>query len=88
MFGNYSQEAVNKLSAKRTEDTITLIEKLGGRLVAGYALLGNVDLVLIIEMPNKEQALKASVELSKLLEIGFTTAPAVSIDDFDKLVAN
>jgi len=30
--------------------------------------------------------MKASVGLAKLLGVGFTTAPAVSMDEFDKLV--
>jgi uncharacterized protein with GYD domain len=86
MFGNYSQESIKKLSAERTKDSKALIEKLGGKLVAGYALLGEFDLVLIVESPNKEGAMKTSVELSKLLGIGFTTMPAVTIEDFDKLI--
>jgi hypothetical protein len=36
---------------------------------------------------NKDQAMKLSVELAKLLGIGFTTAPAVTFEDFDKLIA-
>ena len=53
---------------------------------AGYALLGEIDLVLITEFRNTEQAMKASVGLSKLLGISFTTSPAVSMEDFDKLM--
>jgi uncharacterized protein with GYD domain len=87
MFGKYSFEAINKLSAQRTEDAKKLIENVGGKLVGGYALLGDVDIVLIVELPNKDQAMKLSVELAKLLGIGFTTAPAVTFEDFDKLIA-
>jgi hypothetical protein len=39
-----------------------------------------------VELPNSEQAMKTSVALSKMLGILFTTAPAVSIEDFDKLM--
>ena len=58
----------------------------GGALKAGYALLGDKDLVLVVEFPGTDKAMKASVALSKLLGIGFTTAPAVSVEDFDKLI--
>jgi hypothetical protein len=34
-----------------------------------------------------EQAVKASVALSKLTGIAFTTFPAVTVEDFDKLMA-
>ena len=86
MFGNYSQESIKDLSAERTNNTIALIEKNGGKLTAGYALLGEIDLVLIVDFPDNESAMKSSVALSKMLGIGFTTSPAVTIDTFDKLV--
>jgi uncharacterized protein with GYD domain len=86
MFGNYSQEAIKHISAKRTEQAIELIKKNGGEIKAGYSLLGKTDLVIIVELPNTEQAMKTSIGLAKLLGISFTTAPAVSMEDFDKLV--
>lgn len=86
MFGRYTHESIKDISAKRTGKTRELIEKHGGRLVSAYALLGDVDLVLIVELPGKDEAIKTSVALSKMLGIGFTTAPAVSVDTFDKLV--
>lgn len=86
MFGKYSMEAVGKISAARTKSAGELIAGLGGKLKGGYALLGKTDLVMIAEFPGTEQAMKASVALAKLLGISFTTAPAVTIDEFDKLV--
>lgn len=88
MFGRYTQESVKAISAERTDKAEALIEKYGGKLISGYALIGDVDLVLIVELPGKEEAMKASVALSKMLGIGFTTAPAVSVETFDKLVAD
>ena len=88
MFGDYSQDAVKKISAKRTDETSELIEKHGGKLTAAYALLGEKDLVLIVDMPGTEQAMKTSVALSKMLGIGFTTVPAVSVETFDKITAD
>jgi uncharacterized protein with GYD domain len=85
MFGSYSQDSVRKISAKRTDDTVRLIEKNGGKLTAAYALLGEKDLLLIVDVPTTEQAMKTSVALSRMLGIGFSTTPAVSIEAFDKL---
>jgi hypothetical protein len=48
-------------------------------------MLGEKDLLLIVDLPSTEQAMKTSVALSRMLGIGFTTAPAVSIEAFDKL---
>ncbi|MEJ2486768.1 MAG: GYD domain-containing protein [Anaerolineales bacterium] len=86
MLGKYSQKSVKDISAKRTEKATQLIEQNGGKVVSGYALLGEYDLVLILELPDSDQAMKTSVALSKMLGISFVTAPAVSMEDFDKLV--
>ena len=64
-----------------------VITDCGGVLKSAYALLGETDIIALVEFPSIEKALKASVELSKHLGITFKTAPAVSMDDFDKLVA-
>jgi uncharacterized protein with GYD domain len=88
MFGSYSQEAMKAISAERTDKSIALIEKHGGKLKAGYALLGEKDLVLIVDLPDNEQAMKTSVALSKMLGIGFSTAPAVTFETFDKLIGD
>jgi uncharacterized protein with GYD domain len=86
MFGKYSIAGINDISPERTKKATKLIEKNGGEVKEGYALLGKHDLILIVDFPNEKQAMKTSVELAKLLGIGFTTAPAVSVEEFDKLL--
>jgi len=86
MFGKYSMEATKAISAKRSDKAIALIKQNGGELKSGYALLGDIDLVLIVELPDTERAMKTSVALSKLLGISFSTVPAVNMADFDKLM--
>lgn len=88
MFGKYSQDSIKHISSQRTEQSIELIKKNGGELKSGYALLGKTDLVLIVEFPDTTKAMKASVGLSKLLGISFTTAPAVSFKEFDQMMAD
>lgn len=86
MFGKYSHDSIKHISAKRTTEAAAEIEKNGGKLKAGYALLGEHDLVLIVDFPGPEQAMKTSIALAKQLGISFSTSPAVSVEDFDKLV--
>ncbi len=86
MFGKYTPDSIEDISAQRTQDATKVIGDAGGKVVSGYALLGETDLVLIAEFPGNEQAMKASVGLARLLEISFTTSPAVSIEEFDQLV--
>lgn len=86
MFGRYDTESVGKISAERTALANALIAENGGKVMSGYALLGEYDLVLIVDLPGTAEAMKTSVGLAKLLGIAFTSAPAVSIEEFDKLV--
>lgn len=86
MFGKYSMEGMKGISAERTNRTLAMIKENGGEFKAGYALLGNIDLVLIVEMPDTGQAMKTSAALSEYLGASFTTAPAVSAEEFDKLM--
>lgn len=87
MLGRYSQDALGKLSAERTQKATALIEQNGGKLREGYALLGKTDLVLIVDLPDTERAMKTSVALSRLLGVSFATMPAVTVAEFDRLLA-
>lgn len=86
MFGKYSPEALKAVSAKRSDDAVALIKEYGGEFKAGYALLGDVDLVVVVDLPDTEHAMQVSAALTKMLGISFRTAPAISIEQFDKLM--
>jgi uncharacterized protein with GYD domain len=86
MFGRYSRDAVKEISAERTVKATAVIADLGGEVKAEYALLGETDLVLIVDLPGVKEAMKASVELTRMLGISFTTSPAVTVEEFDKLM--
>jgi uncharacterized protein with GYD domain len=86
MFGKYSVEGIKGISARRSDDAKALIRKNGGELKAAYATLGGIDLVMIVDLPDTAKALATSAALAKLTGIAFTTSPAVSIDEFDKLM--
>ena len=86
MFGTYSSEALRAVSSQRTYEAVAVIKKHGGELKAVYALLGEVDLLAIVDLPDIEHAMQTSVALNKLLGISFRTAPAMSIEAFDKLM--
>jgi uncharacterized protein with GYD domain len=86
MFGKYSPDSVKEISPERTQKATQLIYNNGGSVKSGYALLGETDLVLVVDFPSNEAAMKTSVGMAKLFGIGFSTAPAVSFEEFDKLV--
>jgi uncharacterized protein with GYD domain len=85
LFGRYSSDALKGISAKRSDEAKALIKKHGGELKAAYATLGGIDLVMVADLPDNSRAIAASTALAKLTGIAFTTAPAVTIEEFDKL---
>ncbi len=85
LFGKYSQEGMKGISPDRTVKATALIKANGGTVKAGYVLLGEVDIVLIVDLPNVETSMKVSMGLSKLLGISFVTSPAITVEEFDKL---
>jgi uncharacterized protein with GYD domain len=85
MFGKFTPGVVKEISAERTKKSVAIVEECGGKGQALYALLGETDVLAIADFPSLEQAMKASVELTKLLGISFTTSPAITVEEFDKL---
>ena len=87
MYGTYSLAAEKKISSHRTKKANAIIKAAGGRVVAEYAMLGKPDLLLIMELPSVKDVIKVSVELSEMTGISFTSEPAITVSEFDKLFA-
>jgi len=87
MFGKYSAEAIKGVSAERTKKANDIILKLGGKILAQYALLGDKDLIFIVNLPGVEEVIKASAGLHKLTGISFSSVPAISIEKFDQVMS-
>ena len=49
--------------------------------------MGEHDLVLIAELPGIQETIKASLALHKLTGISFSTSPAITVEQFDKIAA-
>ena len=86
MFGKYSAEALEKVSVDRTRQAHQVVEKLGGQVKGIYALLGEYDVVVIVELPRMAEAMKASIALKRLTDISFFTAAAMPVEEFDQIV--
>ncbi|HTY45049.1 MAG TPA: GYD domain-containing protein [Patescibacteria group bacterium] len=87
MYGKYSQGAIEGISADRTRKAMDLVAKAGGKVNSMYALLGKYDVVLIADFPGVAEVMKASIALHKMTHISFTSFPAVTIEEFDKIAA-
>lgn len=87
MFGRYTTDSIQKISAERTQAAVDTIKKMGGEVNAMHVLLGQYDLMICVKLASIEDAVKASVALSELTGIAFTTCPAIEVEIFDQLVA-
>jgi uncharacterized protein with GYD domain len=88
MFGRYSADSVKHISPDRTREACQAIERLGGKVRSIYALLGEYDLVFIVDLENMTDAMKAAVVLGRLTGICFSTAAAVPVEEFDRIITN
>lgn len=86
MFGTYSPESIKDMSIERTQQIVQEIQNLGGEMTAMHALLGEYDLLFCVHLPEVSDAMKASVALTRLTGISFTTCPGVSVETFDRMV--
>ena len=86
MFGKYTRTSVSEINSSRTKETVGVIEKANGQVVSMYAMLGNYDVVLIVNLPGNREAMEVSVGLSKVTGIQFTTGPIIPIDRFDEMI--
>jgi uncharacterized protein with GYD domain len=86
MFGKYSPEAMKGINSARTEEANSLIKENGGEIVAQYTLLGENDLLFIVKFPSVEDVIKSSVALNKLTGISFNSVPAITVEQFDKII--
>ena len=87
MMGKYSIEAMKEMSPQRTEKAVSVINKAGGKVDSMFALMGAFDLALIVEFPTISDAVRTSITLAKMTGIAFTTYPAITVDEFDKLIS-
>jgi uncharacterized protein with GYD domain len=88
MFGKYSPKSLKGASASRTKEAVELVKQFQGQVEAMYATLGPNDLVVVADFPGTAEAVQASIALTKLTGIGFTTSPALTVEAFDKLLAD
>jgi uncharacterized protein with GYD domain len=85
-IGKYSSQGVREASARRTQKMLETVMESGGRVASMYALLGVYDLLLVTEFEDVQAAMKASLKLNKSTGISFTTLPAVTVAEFDKML--
>lgn len=86
-FGSYTQDALDGIDAQRTKAAEEIITGFGGKLRSVYALLGDIDIVMIAELPGVPEAVQVSIALNQKTGISFSSAPALPVADFDRIAS-
>ena len=87
MLGRYTSEGLKGITTARTQKAKELVKELGGEIKSIHALLGEHDLVLIVDLPNLDNAVRASIQIGRMTGVTFSTCPAFSAEQFDKLTS-
>jgi uncharacterized protein with GYD domain len=87
MFGKYTKDSLENVSEQRTRKAVKIIEKNGGKIISMYAVMGEHDLVFTLDFPDVDKSLSASMALSMLTGISFSTSPVVDVEMFDHLMS-
>ena len=74
-----------KKTAKRFGLVKKIISSEGGKLVSIYGLLGEYDVITIMEMPDEKVAASTILRICSTGRITSQTMTALSIDDFLKI---
>jgi uncharacterized protein with GYD domain len=86
MLGTYSAESVRDISRRRTQAAQDIIKKHKGAVQSMHVLLGEYDLLFLVDFPTTGDLVKASIELTRETGISFATSVAMPVKEFDALV--
>ena len=86
MFGKYTANGFTKMSEKRTEKIVEIIKVHKGNIHNMFAILGEYDLVFLVDFQNTKTAMQASVEIAQYSGINFSTSPALPVEMFDEIM--
>ena len=85
IFAKSSPQELKEISLKYRAEVVSLVNSFGGNVRSMYVMLKERYLILTLSFPEIKTAIKASIALSKLTGISFTTSPAVFIEGFNNI---
>ena len=70
-------------SVKRANASVSTFDKYGVKKIAQYWTLGSHDIVIVLEAPNDEAAMKGLLAVGKLGNVRTTTLRAFSAEEME-----
>lgn len=86
-FWKYTKEGLVDIrnTPERFKTVNDIVKALGGKVIVTYGLLGEYDVVTIMELPDEKAAASAILKICSRGRITAQTMTAIPIDDFLKI---
>ena len=84
MLSSLTEQGARTIKTKpgRIKEVNEEVEKMGGKILSQFAVLGPYDFITILEAPDNETVARISLEISSRGSVKITTLSAIDIDDF------
>ena len=84
MLSSLTEQGARTIKTKpgRIKEVNEEVEKMGGKILPQFAVLGPYDFITILEAPDNETVARISLEISSRGSVKITTLSAIDIDDF------
>lgn len=84
MLSSLTEQGARTIKTKpgRIKEVNEEVEKMGGKILSQFAVLGPYDFITILEAPDNETIARISLEISSRGSVKITTLSAIDIDDF------
>ena len=86
---NFTDQGIKTVteSVKRAQASVSSFDKYGCKKIAQYWTLGKHDIVIVLEAPNDEAAMKGLLAVGKLGNVRTTTMRAFTADEMAGVTA-
>ena len=88
--GNYTRRGVTGLlkdgGSARKEETVRLVESLGGKLEAYYWCYGATDFMMIVDFPDHTTVTGIALNIAASGSFTGNLTPLISVEEMDEMV--
>lgn len=75
-----------KTKPERIKEVNKEVERMGGKIISQYAVLGQYDFITVVEAPDNETVTKISLEIAARGSVKIVTLPAIDVDTLIKSI--
>jgi uncharacterized protein with GYD domain len=86
---NFTDQGIRTVteSVKRAQASVSTFEQYGAKKIAQYWTMGAYDIVIVLEAPNDEAAMKGLLAVGRLGNVRTTTLRAFTADEMSAVTS-